>query len=127
MGRCMASLARNPMLIQPLSELIKLPILENSKQISLEWFYLFVSCLILIKQLTGRSNRQQSWWKEGESSTGLGGEDVRVRNRGKEGELPLQRKVVVEDQETVGPKIKLFHPSLVTSFHGISFILQKLF
>lgn len=123
----MASLARNPMLIQPLSELIKLPILENSKQISLEWFYLFVSCLILIKQLTGRSNGQQSWWKEGESSTGLGGEDVRVRNRGKEGELPLQRKVVVEDQETVGPKIKLFHPSLVTSFHGISFILQKLF
>lgn len=52
---------------------------------------------------------------------------MRVRNRGKEGELPLQREVAVEDQETVGPKIKLFHPSLGKSFPEISFVLQKLF
>lgn len=50
---------------------------------------------------------------------------MRVRNRGKEGELPLQRGVAVDDQETVGPKIKLFHPFLVRSFPEISFLLQK--
>lgn len=62
---------------------------------------------------------------EKESTTGLGGGDVRVRNRGKEGELPLQREVAVDDQETVGPKIKLFHPFLVRSFPEISFLLQN--
>lgn len=52
---------------------------------------------------------------------------MRVRNRGKEGELPLQREVAVEDQETIWSNIKLFAPSLVKSFPEISFILQKLF
>lgn len=41
---------------------------------------------------------------------------MRARKRGKEGELPLQREVAVEDQETVWAKIKLFHPFLVKSF-----------
>lgn len=51
-----------------------------------------------LNQLTGGWNEQQSQWKEEEGTTGLGGGDVRVRDRGKEGELPLQRQVAVEDQ-----------------------------
>lgn len=52
---------------------------------------------------------------------------MRVRSRGKAGELPLQREVAAEDRGTVWPKIKLFHSSLVKCFPEISFILQKLF
>lgn len=99
MGSFLASLAATLMLIWPLSELIKLLTYKNSKHIK-RWidFFCFLLHLRELNQLTGGWNEQQSQWKEEEGTTVLGGGDVRVRDRGKERELPLQRQVAVEDQ-----------------------------